>query len=185
MSRELPVNVQVVDQFPVFELDGYTPHSGLVQANFDVQIFRDGVEQVGHAFTIAEIGTTGQYRFVFTPNSTAFWLAVVSIPYNREVWGGAYDIVDESTTTLYEMVRRALGLIHENIYIDETVYDPNSQLETARVRLFSSAADVDLATDGGSPPPGGTDPQHVAAYQVITVWEGVNRYKVFKQKLEP
>jgi len=184
MSRELPVNVEVIDQFPVFELDGYTPHSGLVQADFDVTIFQDGAE-VAQAFTIDEIGTTGHYKFAFTPAAVGFWRPVVSVPYNWSVWGGAYDVVDESTAALYQMVRRALGLIHENIYIDETVYDLDSQLTAARVRLFDSAADVDLATDGGQPPPGGTDPQHFAAYTITTVWEGVNRYQIFKQKLEP
>ena len=185
MGRELPVSVEVIDQFPVFEVDGYTPHSGLVQSDFDVQIFKNGIEQVAHAFTIAEIGSTGHYRLSFTPATVGFWRPVVSVPYSMAVWGAEYDIVDEAASNIYQMVRRALGLIHENIYIDETVYDLDSQLETARVRLFSSAADVDLATDGGSPPPGGTDPQHIAAYQITTVWEGVNRYKIFKQKLEP
>jgi len=86
---------------------------------------------------------------------------------------------------IYDLVKRALGLIHENIFIDETVYDANGQMTSGRVRLFNSKTDVDAATDGGSPPPGGTDPEHFAAYLITVVWEGLNQYKIFKQTLEP
>lgn len=180
MARQLPVNEPVVDQFPVYELDEWTKHSGLVQADFDAVITLDGVEQAAHPLTIAEIGVSGEYAVTFTPTSVGGWMVDLRVPYNESEWYVQVDAVDETTTDVYTLIRRALGLIHENHYIDETVYDANGQLESARVRLFDSAADVDLATDGGNSPP---DPDPIAVYRVDVTWEGLNQYKVFKQKL--
>ena len=39
-------------------------------------------------------------------------------------------------------LKRALGLLHENIYIDNPTYDQHHNLVTARVRIYSSPADV-------------------------------------------
>lgn len=180
MARQLPVNEPVTDQFPVYELDEWTKHSGLIQSDFDVTIYLDGFVQVAHPFTIGEIGASGEYKVIFTPTSVGGWLMDIRIPYNQSEWYMQVDAVEGGVTDIYAMVRRALGLIHENIYIDETVYDPNGQMVSSRVRLFASAADVDLATDGGSSPP---DPDPIAVYRVDVVWEGVNQYQIFKQKL--
>jgi len=186
MSRELPVNVGVIDQFPVWEPDGSgQKHSGLTIGDFTVTIFHDGVEQTGYVYGIAEIDNLGEYRISWTPNATGFWLVEVLIDYNLQVWYEEYDVVDASQSEIYQMVARALGLVHENIFIDTTSYDADGQLVAARVRLFESKADVELATDGGQPPPAGTDPEHLAEYTIGITWEGTNRYKVFKQVLEP
>jgi hypothetical protein len=186
MSRELPVNIGATDQFPVWEPDGSgQKHSGLVIGDFTVTIFKDGVEQTAYAYGIAEIGVLGEYRLTWTPDDTGFWLVEVLIDYNLQAWYGEYDVVDASQSDIYEMVRRALGLMHENIFIDSTSYDADGQLVAGRVRLFDSKADTELATDGGEPPPGGTDPQHLDEYTIGVSWKGPNRYKVFKQVLEP
>ena len=180
MARQLPINVEVVDQFPVYELDEWTKRSGLVQGDFDVVVYLDGVEQAAFPFAIAEIGTSGEYALSFTPTAVGGWMVDVRVPYNEQEWYVQVDSVDETTSSLYELVRRALGLIHENVFIDETIYDATGQMTSSRVRLFGSAADVDLATDGGSSPP---DPDPIAVYRVDVTWEGLNQYAIFKQKL--
>jgi hypothetical protein len=186
MSRELPVNIGVNDQLPVWEPDGSgQKHSGLLIGDFTVTVFKDGVVQTGYAYDIQEIDSLGEYHLTWTPDTTGFWLVEVLIQYNLQDWSGEYDVVDASQSDIYQMVRKALGLVHENIFIDSTVYDADGQLVTGRVRLFDSKADVGLATDGGEPPPGGTDPQHLAKYTIGVTWYGPNRYKIFKQVLEP
>jgi len=47
-------------------------------------------------------------------------------------------------------ILRTLGLLHENSYLDNTVYDENKNLLTARRRCFDSKANKDAATYGGS-----------------------------------
>lgn len=54
-----------------------------------------------------------------------------------------------------EKINRILGLIHENIYIDNTVYDENGNLISSRVRIYSSVGDV------------GSENGIIGTYQVI------------------
>jgi glycosylphosphatidylinositol transamidase (GPIT) subunit GPI8 len=44
-------------------------------------------------------------------------------------------------------LKRALGLLHENIYIDTPVYDDNSNLISARVRIYSNNTSVGTNND--------------------------------------
>jgi hypothetical protein len=39
-------------------------------------------------------------------------------------------------------LKRTLGLMHENIFIDETVYDGHGNLQSARVRIYSDSSSV-------------------------------------------
>jgi len=91
VSRRLALGGPVIDQLPVYDLDGFTKKSGLDPATFLVELYRDGVGQ-GHPVTIAEIGTTGEYRTEFTPTAGGFWLLEVRVPYNGSAWMGQYDL---------------------------------------------------------------------------------------------
>lgn len=44
-------------------------------------------------------------------------------------------------------LKRALGLMHENIYIDETIYDAYDNLSNARVRIYSDSGSVGTANN--------------------------------------
>lgn len=92
MTREITVGTPVIDQFPIWEEDGYTKKSG--ETVFQKRIWLDGVPQ-GNPITIAEIGTSGEYRAEFTPDAPGFWLLEVKIPYNEEVWFGQYETVGD------------------------------------------------------------------------------------------
>ena len=43
---------------------------------------------------------------------------------------------------IYDIVRKTLGLVHHNMYIDEPVYDEVGNMISARVRIYSDAASV-------------------------------------------
>jgi hypothetical protein len=173
MSREIRVGADVIDQFPIFGVDGYTKKSG--ETSFVSTVWKNGVVD-STAVAIAEIESSGEYRVEFVPDSVGFWMVEVLINYNKEIWNGEYDVRIGTVADLYEMLQRVLGLNHENIFIDNTEYDPNTQLVLARVRLFDSKAHCDAATDGGSETAG-----LIATYQLTTVWEGINRFQTFKQ----
>jgi hypothetical protein len=177
MARQVKTDVLVVDQFPVFEDDGYTKKSG--ETLFTPRIWLDGSPQAVPV-SISEIGVSGEYKVEFTPNANGFWRVTVLIDYNKDIWGGEYEASTGSVEDLYNMVRRLLGLSHENIFIDETLYDGDTQLISARVRLFDTKANCDAATDGGSETTG-----LIATYTLTSSWEGINEFKVFKQVIEP
>jgi len=46
-----------------------------------------------------------------------------------------------------DKLKRTLGLLHENIYIDSTIYDTNGNLTSARVRIYSNAGSVGTDND--------------------------------------
>ena len=54
-------------------------------------------------------------------------------------------ILDNST--LQSDLKKALGLLHQNIYIDNTVYDAYGNLSSARVRIYSVVGSVGTSND--------------------------------------
>jgi hypothetical protein len=110
MSRKVVLG-PIIDQFPIYELDGVTKHSG--GSPYTVTIWKDGVEQA-IAYTITEIGASGEYKIEFTPDEVGFWVFEVIISYNTEAYVGEYEVYesdpaetlfnaayDSDTSTLY------------------------------------------------------------------------------------
>ena len=178
MSRDVIVNTLVTDQFPIYDIDGYAHVSGLVQEDFDVTIYHNGSIKPSYSFIISEI-LEGEYRFRFTPNLIGYWAVVIGNERYMQWREGSFDVAEASQISdIYEMVQRTLGLVHENMFIDTTIYDSNGQLTSARIIIFASKDDAELATDGGSSPP---DPVPIATYVYTAVWNALNQYKTFLQ----
>lgn len=176
MSRQAKTNELVTDQFPVFELDGYTKRSG--ETDFTVSIWRDGVESAV-VVSIVEIAASGEYKLSFTPDASGYWYIEILVGYNKDVFSFEYDVSANDLIDVYDLVRRTLGLGHENIFIDNTVFDGNAQLVSARTRIFDTKAHCDAATDGGSETDG-----LIASYFLTTQWEALNKFQVFRQTRE-
>ncbi len=112
MARAINLGQVVIDQFPVYQTDGYTLRTG--ETTFVSTLFLDGVASVVPA-TVVEIGTTGMYRVSFTPEAVGFWRVDVLIDYNKDIFFGEYDVAlevplaeaffnaayDDTTDTLY------------------------------------------------------------------------------------
>jgi hypothetical protein len=75
----------VIDQFPVFEFDGYSKHSGLHLIDFTITTYHAGVA-TPLSVSLAEIGTSGEYRIEYTPPGTGYWLVEILIDYNKDIW---------------------------------------------------------------------------------------------------
>lgn len=124
----------------------------------------------------------GRYEGSWVPSSVGAYSAlfivyvdaartVESIVYTREaeqIFVSASDVDD-----LAAMLIRILGLVHENVFIDNTTYDPNSMLLTARIRLFATKAEAQAATYGGDEPA-------VATYSVDAAYEGPGRMRQYR-----
>jgi hypothetical protein len=83
------------------------------------------------------------------------------------------EVFEEEVTnkleTAEQMQERILGLIHENIFIDQTVYDTDGNLTSARVRIYSNSADV------------GTNIGVIATYEASTLTEGPGKFTTWQQ----
>jgi hypothetical protein len=164
-----------------------------------VMILDDGNEtQHPRAYIYESGGTTpvatldllhkalGRYEADFTPPDAVVYSAtfivysddlhtVESLVYTRAV--EQIFTTSETLDDLSALILRVLGLVHENIFIDNTVHDANGQLVAARVRLFDSKANCEAATDGGSETTGLT-----ATYEMSTVYEGVGKMGTYRMK---
>lgn len=122
---------------------------------------------VSGSFT--EIGN-GVYKYTFTPDENGIWfLLVINSTYFP--WGKTDDVyVNESDlSTVYEIVRKTLGLVHENIYIDNATYDDYGNMISARLRIYSDAASV------------GTSSNVIATYLIESSSEACGQFTYWKQ----
>ena len=91
--RDVTLGQTVLDNFPVYDIDGYTKLSGVT--GFTVYLWKDTVPNAT-AVTITEIGTTGEYQISLTPDSAGVWACEILIPTNKEAWYGEYDVRQSS-----------------------------------------------------------------------------------------
>lgn len=128
----------------------------------------------------------GRYEGSWTPSAVGVFTAqffvysdpghaIENIVYVRAV---EQVVVSESNADdLALMMVRILGLVHENVFIDNTIHDLNGQLVAARVRVFDSKANVEAATDGGSETTG-----LVATYEMSTIYESQGLMGSYRMK---
>jgi hypothetical protein len=118
--------------------------------------------------------TVGAFSAVFIVYSDSGH-TVENIVYTREV--DQIFVTQNDVDDLTVMVLRTLGLVHENAFIDNTVFDHHNELIAARVRLFDSKAHVEGATDGGSETLG-----LIATYEMSTVYESRGKMGSYRMK---
>lgn len=190
MSRQVQSGTTIVDSFPGIDYDGFTRVTGL--SAFTTWVWRDGVVD-SSVVTITEIGTTGEYKIELDAGASGLLKVQILVDYNKDLFEWNFDIreytEDDLNTELAalqvrvddltEIVGRVLGLSQENIFIDSTTYDPNSQLLTSRVRIFDTKAHCEAATDGGSETEG-----LLATYTQTTNWETINQFQTYRQVKE-
>jgi len=75
----------IIDQFPVFNDDGYTTKTGLLAGDFTVSVYVDGAS-TSLTVTITEIGSTGNYRMSYSPPTEGYWNVQVLADFNKDIW---------------------------------------------------------------------------------------------------
>lgn len=118
--------------------------SGIDSSAFTAYVYNPTDAEVSSSVSgsFTELGD-GNYKYMFTPNLNGIWYVNVTHP-TYFPWGKNDDVVVDSAnmSTIYEIVRRTLGLVHQNIYIDETVFDEVGNMISSRVRIYDSASNV-------------------------------------------
>jgi phospholipase/lecithinase/hemolysin len=192
------INEIYYDRIFVMDNDGEGV-TGLVNADFSKDLDKDGVATT-ETVTVTEQGD-GYYYVTFTPEDAGTYSYLITqATYQPEGWYNdilvrsySNDDIKTDTTTIISNVNtidtnvdtintkldtistnilRLLGLSHENVYIDEQVYDANYSLTSARIRSYSVAGSV------------GTDNDVLATYTVTATYDGENlltSYSVVKQ----
>jgi len=79
MTLQASVGELVQIQFPAFDIDGITPLTGLIDANFSKLLLVDNAVSA-QSITVSEVGSTGRYVMVFTPDVNGLWYAEVITP---------------------------------------------------------------------------------------------------------
>lgn len=111
----------------------------------------NGVYQASYTFS-----ALGQYRIIYvTPTSYTDEIETVLVE----------DQVAQEISLL-----RILGLVQENYRIFDPVYDRNSNMTSATIKIYSSASDVD------------TDTSPIAQYHITSTYDGRNRMTSYKAK---
>jgi hypothetical protein len=77
--------------------------------------------------------------------------------------------VSASVLENQDYLKRIIGLVHENIYIDNPVYDGDGNLTSARLRIYSAPGSVGTVNDV------------IGTYQITAPGDGAGRFTSWKQ----
>jgi len=122
---------------------------GIDETSFTYNIFAPNGDEVSSTIpvSISELGH-GHYRAEFLPNVVGTWmLAVYHSTYFP--WGktGSIQIFSNDFDTVTILIQRVLGLVQENFFIDQAVYDDHNNLLSSRIRTYTNEASVGTNND--------------------------------------
>lgn len=142
------INQQVEEHFTVVD-NNSNLISGIDSTAFTTYVYNpDGIE-VSNLVNenVIELGS-GNYKYLFTPNSTGIWYVVLIHPVYFP-WGktGDIQVYQGDITDIHNNIIKTLGLVHHNFYIDQTTYDDFGNMVSARVRIYSDSASVGTNTN--------------------------------------
>ncbi len=125
---------------------------------------------------MTEVGD-GHYQYDFTLYDANINYAIrcdgtdVLSNAERYTYAGNENYIDDIDAVISEnaLLQRIVGLMHENVYIDNPIYDGDNNLTSARVRIYSSAAAV------------GTASNVIGTYTITSPGDGAGRFTTWKQ----
>lgn len=133
--------------------------SGIPTTEFTAHLFDPSDNEVTPSgATYAELGH-GHYRASFIPNQIGNWLFIVYHP-TYFPWGKSniIQVYANDFDSVASMLQRVLGMVQENFFVDQTIYDDDNNLTASRVRTYSDSASV------------GSDNNIVATYNMTAIY---------------
>jgi hypothetical protein len=142
-TRGWQVFIEAVEANMVNGLSGFSGYSGTNAIS--TQNVATGSRTLGTSYQntgsstmfVAVAVTSNATLYAYTDADNIFSVANFSVINDEEV----------SQSNVSSDLKRALGLMHENIYIDLPVYDSDNNLVSARVRIYSQASSVGTTSD--------------------------------------
>jgi hypothetical protein len=145
--------------FSVFQEDGITHYSGLLDGDFDKQVIRENAVS-GVSGVVSEIGTTGIYVFEFTPNAEGRWYVEVISADAEDVFFSIIDVGPVNEPLGYVVNEAQMNVAHDEsittMYM-EVWLDRNGQsigasdLISCSVSVFDDAGTL-LFTEASATP---------------------------------
>jgi hypothetical protein len=114
----------------------------------------------------------GHYKTYFTPNKIGNWVLIVyHSTYFPAGKSGTFQIFSNDFDTIAINLTRALGLMQENYYLDNTIYGEFQNLISCRIRVYSDNISV------------GTNNNIIATYLMESEWDNniMKQYRMVKQ----
>lgn len=155
---------------PVRLLDGAIPVTGIPYGDVQVTLFNANGDQNTISVnsgdweeaTVGALSGTGTYRLRIPGGEMGllgFLVYVVAVPSPATKFVGSIQVVENlesdtfdavstipaSLSALTTLVGRSLGLMHENSVLDQTAFDGQNNLTTARLRTYNSKANAEAA----------------------------------------
>lgn len=163
-GQKFSVILQLVDNDGSFESDATVTYS----------IYDDTWTEVISGGTVTYNSTLGAYIDVIEPSidwpsqTEGMYFVYWNISNTTE------DYPDNATEELYiesydNKLDRLLGLSHENVHIDQPVYDKWDNLQSARLRIYSNSSSV------------GTDSNIIAEYTITADSFDEGKFSTWKQ----
>ncbi len=138
---------EVKEAFTVLDISN-SLMSGIPLTEFTAHLFDPADnEVVPNNVDFKELGY-GHYRASFIPNQIGSWMLVVYHP-TEFPWGKSniIQVFGNDFDSIASMLQRVLGLVQENFYVDQTIYDDNNNLTSSRVRTYSNSSSVGTTTN--------------------------------------
>ena len=157
--RELPTTLVVTDEAMTESGDGtYFYDYGAYDVTKDYTMRCDGG---------ASLSDTDRYKYA---GNESYYEDMASAVWSENTSGySAGDTFGYEFTQNQVDIKRLLGLMHENIYIDNPIYDGDGNLTSARIRLYSVPGSVGSINDV------------IGTYEITSPGSGAGRFSSWKQ----
>lgn len=144
---------------------------GLDTTSFIVYLYNPAGVEVSTTISVTITGIgNGHYIANFTPNVIGTWVLtiihLVYFPYGKT---GDVQVYTSDFTRISNQLNKVLGLVHQNIYIDQPTYDTDGNLVGGRLRIYSDSASV------------GTNFNVIATYEITSDGMGPGKFTYWKQ----
>lgn len=142
------LGIKVVEEFTVLD-NNRNRISGIPINEFSAHLYDPSNNDIYDSTTVTffELGD-GNYRVNFTPNQVGNWFmdAYHSIYFP---WGktNTIQVFANDFDSINIILEKILGLVQENFLMDNTVYDENGNMTTARIRTYSNSLSVGTNND--------------------------------------
>lgn len=114
--------------------------------------------------------SNGHYIASFTPNVVGTWvLTVINAQYFPYGKTNDIQVYTSSFNGISADLKRVLGLVHQNIYIDQPTYDGDGNLVGGRLRIYTDSASV------------GTNINVLATYRITSTGDGAGKFTYWQQ----
>lgn len=146
--------------------------SGIPLNEFTGNLFDPSDNEVydSTSVTFIELGH-GHYRVTFTPNQVGNWM-MIAYHNTHFPWGktNTIQVFANDFESIATMLQKVLGLVQENFYLDNIVYDESGNMTTSRIRIYSDSSSV------------GTNNNIIESYNITAAYNTNNQLTEYQVK---